>query len=188
MKQSSFFYLIIWVFALSRNLGQSCAWEHGGCRGHRGRRGKLVQTSLVFAQHVHKERERERERERACICSWSIGLGLEDYWIFIPVSQWEHMVKSLRRRQSMCTAYGVRGDLPSPTRTPEHPSRSRGPSYLMCHQLLLHLAPDAFRPTGGATPRVLGRQLPLPPPPPPPRGLRPTVSCQRCRPQASMGA
>ena len=24
--------------------------------------------------------------------------------------------------------------------------------------------------------------------PPPPRGLRPTVSCQRCRPQASMGA
>ena len=25
-------------------------------------------------------------------------------------------------------------------------------------------------------------------PPPPPRGLRPTVSCQRCRPQASMGA
>ena len=40
---------------------------------------------------------------------------------------------------------------------------------------------------GGATPRVLGRQLPLPPPPPP-RGLRPTVSCQRCCPQASMGA
>ena len=40
---------------------------------------------------------------------------------------------------------------------------------------------------GGATPRVLGRQLPLAPPPPPPRGLRPTVSCQRCRPQASMG-
>ena len=39
---------------------------------------------------------------------------------------------------------------------------------------------------GGATPRVLGRQLPLPPPPP--RGLRPTVSCQRCRPQSSMGA
>ena len=37
--------------------------------------------------------------------------------------------------------------------------------------------------TGGATPLVLGRQLP-----PPPRGLRPTVSCQRCRPQASMGA
>ena len=28
---------------------------------------------------------------------------------------------------------------------------------------------------GGATPRVLGRQLPLPPPLPP-RGLRPTVS------------
>ena len=26
------------------------------------------------------------------------------------------------------------------------------------------------------------------PPPPPPRGLRPTVSCQRCCPQASMGA
>ena len=26
------------------------------------------------------------------------------------------------------------------------------------------------------------------PPPPPPRGLRPTVSCQRCRPKASMGA
>ena len=26
------------------------------------------------------------------------------------------------------------------------------------------------------------------PPPPPPRGLRPTVSCQRCRPEASMGA
>ena len=24
--------------------------------------------------------------------------------------------------------------------------------------------------------------------PPPPRGLRPTVSCQRCRPRASMGA
>ena len=43
------------------------------------------------------------------------------------------------------------------------------------------------RPGGGATPRVLGRQLPLPPPPPP-RGLRPTVSCQRCCPQASMGA
>ena len=39
---------------------------------------------------------------------------------------------------------------------------------------------------GGATPRVLGRQLPLPPPPP--RGLRPTISCQRCCPQASMGA
>ena len=36
---------------------------------------------------------------------------------------------------------------------------------------------------GGATPRLLGHQLP-----PPPRGLRPTVSCQRCRPQASMGA
>ena len=30
----------------------------------------------------------------------------------------------------------------------------------------------------------LGRQLPLPPPP---RRLRPTVSCQRCCPQASMG-
>ena len=44
-----------------------------------------------------------------------------------------------------------------------------------------------FTSRGGATPRVLGRQLPLPPPPPP-RGLRPTVSCQRCRPQASMGA
>ena len=42
-------------------------------------------------------------------------------------------------------------------------------------------------PGGGATPRVLGRQLPLPPPSPP-RGLRPTVSCQRCCPQASMGA
>ena len=39
---------------------------------------------------------------------------------------------------------------------------------------------------GGATPRVLGRQLPFPPPPP--RGLRPTLSCQRCRPQASTGA
>ena len=41
-------------------------------------------------------------------------------------------------------------------------------------------------PGGGGTPRVLGRQLP--PPPPLPRGLRPTVSCQRCRPQESMGA
>ena len=39
---------------------------------------------------------------------------------------------------------------------------------------------------GGATLRVVGRHLPLPPPPP--RGLRPTVSCQTCRPQASMGA
>ena len=42
-------------------------------------------------------------------------------------------------------------------------------------------------PGGGGTPWVLGRQLPLPPPPPP-MGLRPTVSCQRCRPWASMGA
>ena len=32
-----------------------------------------------------------------CICSW-IGLGLEGCWIFIPVSQWEHVVKSLWRR------------------------------------------------------------------------------------------
>ena len=36
---------------------------------------------------------------------------------------------------------------------------------------------SSVKPPGGATPRVLGRQLPLPPPPPP-RGLRPTVSCQ----------
>ena len=39
---------------------------------------------------------------------------------------------------------------------------------------------------GGATPRVLGRQLPLPPPHL--GGVRPTVICQRCCPQASMGA
>ena len=38
---------------------------------------------------------------------------------------------------------------------------------------------------GGATPRVLGRQLP---PPPPPRGLRPTVSCQRYEPKEPTGA
>ena len=37
---------------------------------------------------------------------------------------------------------------------------------------------------GGATPRVLGRQLP----PPPPRGLRPTVSCQRYEPKEPTGA
>ena len=55
----------------------------------------------------------------------------------------------------------------------------------ICSLLNVHSA-HALVP-GGAIPRVLGRQLPLPPPPPL-RGLRPTVSCQRCRPQASMGA
>ena len=42
----------------------------------------------------------EREREGGCIWSWSIGLGLEGVWVFIRVSQWEHVAKSLRRRQS----------------------------------------------------------------------------------------
>ena len=38
-------------------------------------------------------------------------------------------------------------------------------------------------PAGGATPRVLGRQLP----PPPLRGLRPTASCQRYEPKEPNG-
>ena len=38
-------------------------------------------------------------QERECICLGSIGLGLEG-WSLIPVSQWEHAVKSLRRQQS----------------------------------------------------------------------------------------
>ena len=44
--------------------------------------------------------------------------------------------------------------------------------------------PPAPLPPGGATPRVLGCQLP---PPPHPRGLQARFSCQRCRPQDSMG-
>ena len=47
------------------------------------------------------------------------------------------------------------------------------------HAVALHLLKG-----GGATPRVLGRQLP----PPPPRGLRPTVSCQRYEPKEPTGA
>ena len=43
------------------------------------------------------------------------------------------------------------------------------------------------RPGGGGD--SAGPRTPTTPaPPPPPRGLRPTVSCQRCCPQASMGA
>ena len=48
--------------------------------------------------------------------------------------------------------------------------------------------PYPHHPRGEPTPRALGHQLPLPPPPHPPRGLRPTASCPRCRPQESMGA
>ena len=47
-----------------------------------------------------------------------------------------------------------------------------------------HLLETCIQPGGG---RLYGSQD-ANYPPPPPRGLRPTVSCQRCRPQASMGA
>ena len=51
-----------------------------------------------------------------------------------------------------------------------------GPSGAQDHALGLtvlwcgvdHICPCALPSTGGVTPRVLGRQLPLPPPPPPP--------------------
>ena len=57
----------------------------------------------------------------------------------------------------------------------------------------LHVTPPPPPPLpprgGGATPQVLGRQLPPPPLPLLPLGgLRPTVSCQRCRTHESMGA
>ena len=43
-------------------------------------------------------------------------------------------------------------------------------------------------PGGGDSAGPRTPTTPAPPPPPPPRGLRPTVGCQRCCPQASMGA
>ena len=54
--------------------------------------------------------------------------------------------------------------------------------------LNVYFVRGCLSPTGGgdsAGPRTPTTPAP---PPPPPRGLRPTVSCQRCRPQASTGA